>query len=418
MQSGATGGTRPIAAEERATVLDAMRGYALAGILIANMVGFIGFSFISDARRATLPLWHLDDAAEFVIEWLVVGKFYSIFSLLFGIGFAIQLARLEQRGEGVPRYLRRLFVLFLIGLSHLYLLWLGDIVALYATLGAVLLLFRRASDRALLRWAVALWIIPIAWSALIHFAVLDFAQPFYRTGVAMIEAAGVDASRGPLPMLEAPAFLPHLRAHPGEVMLRIGDLVYQMRFTKVLAMFLVGLWIGRHALYANLGQHRALLGRVAVVGLSIGLPVSALKAWIAMNAGDNAVLQFAQELLYCVGTPTLALGYAAAFALLWASGRRGVLEWAAPAGRMALTNYLTQTIVMSVIFFGWGLGLIAKLGLVFVFPLTAAIFALQVVFSRWWLERYRFGPVEWLWRSLTYGQRQPMRIAAPAALLA
>lgn len=409
MATATADGAAPIAAGERAAVLDALRGYALAGILIANMVGFIGFSFLEDGQRDALLLARFDDLAEFLIEWLVVGKFYSIFSLLFGIGFAIQLARLEQRGEGVTRYLRRLFVLFLIGLVHLYLLWLGDIVALYAMMGAVLLLFRTSSDRALINWAVVLWLVPVAWSAAIHVGGFEPAQPIYAAGEAMIAATGLDVTRGPLPMLAGPAILPHLLAHPGEVLFRIGDLTYQMRFTKVLAMFLIGLWVGRRAIYGNLDQYRPLLRRVATIGIGIGLPLSAAKAVLAMEGGENPVLPFAEELAYCLGTPALALGYAAGFAILWTKGRRGLLEWAAPAGRMALTNYLMQTLIQSAIFFGWGLGLIATLGLVFVFPLSAAIFAAQVLASRWWLARFCFGPVEWLWRSLTYGQRQPMR---------
>jgi uncharacterized protein len=187
-----------------------------------------------------------------------------------------------------------------------------------------------------------------------------------------------------------------------------------MRFTKVLGMFLVGLWIGRFALYAKLDQYRPLLRKTARLGLGVGLPVSALKAIFSMWPDAPPTIEFAAETCYVVGTPTLALGYAAGFALMWESGKERLLDWAAPAGQMALTNYLMQTVLQSFIFYGWGLGLIAKLGLVFVFPLSLALFALQVAYSRWWLARFRFGPVEWLWRSLTYGRAQPMRWAAVA----
>ena len=409
-------GTVPIGADERSSLLDALRGYALLGILIANMAGFIGFFFLEDAARAALPLAALNDFSQFVMEWLIVGKFYSIFSLLFGIGFAIQLGRLEQRGEGAGRYLRRLAILFLIGLLHILLLWYGDIVALYALMGAVLLLVRKASDRALLWGALACWLIPIAWSAAIHFGGLRPAEPIFATAFATLAAMGV-TEREALPILRSADIGLHLRTHPAEVFFRIGDLVYQMRFTKVLGMFLIGLWVGRRALYANLDQYRPLLRRTALIGLGLGLPLAAVKAALTMIADDNRPLQFAAELFYVLSTPTLALGYAAGFALLWRAGSSRLLEWAAPAGRMALTNYLMQTIIMSAIFYGWGLGLIARLGLMFIFPLSLALFALQVASSGWWLARFRFGPVEWLWRCLTYGSRQPMRReAAPAAL--
>jgi uncharacterized protein len=362
-----------------------------------------------------LPLGQFDRAAEFLLEWLVVGKFYSIFSLLFGIGFAIQIGRLERRGEGAGRYLRRLGVLFLIGLTHLYLLWMGDIVALYAAIGVVLLLFRRTSDRALLIWAVLLWLIPIGWSAAIHFGELRPVKPIFDQGLAMITATGVDVSKGPLQLYSSSDLTTHLRAHPGEALLRFGDLLYQMRFTKVLAMFLVGLWIGRRALYARLDEHRLLLRKVTLSGLGLGLPIAAAKAWMTMNAGDDHALRFAAECAYVLSTPTLALGYVAGFTLLWSHGRRGLLAWAAPAGQMALTNYLMQTILQSIVFYGWGFGLIATMGLAAVLPIALALFALQVTYSRWWLARFRFGPVEWLWRSLTYGEAQPMRReAAPA----
>ena len=404
----------PIESAERSRLLDSLRGWALLGILVANMMSFIGYFFVPDEARNAMLLARFDDVSEFLLEWLVVGKFYSIFSLLFGIGFAIQLGRLEQRGEGVPRYMRRLIILFLIGIAHMLLLWLGDIVALYALMGAVLLLFRRLNDRALLWSAVICWLIPLGWSAAIHFGGFRPDEPIFALAIQTLSAAGLDVSQGPLPYMAGPDFLPHLRAHPGEMLIRLSDLVYQMRFTKVLGMFLVGLWIGRHTLYARLDDYRPLLRSAARIGLGVGLPVSALKALFTMWPDAPPTIEFAAEACYVVGTPTLALGYAAGFALLWAGGRDRLLGWAAPAGQMALTNYLMQTVLQSVIFYGWGLGLIAKLGLAFVFPLSIALFALQVGYSRWWLARYRFGPVEWLWRGLTYGRAQPMRRMAPA----
>ncbi|HEU4957993.1 MAG TPA: DUF418 domain-containing protein [Sphingomicrobium sp.] len=405
----------PIDASERSPMLDSLRGWALLGILVANMVSFIGFPFLDDAQRGATIGAAFDDISELLLEWLVVGKFYSIFSLLFGIGFAIQLNRLEQRGEGVPRYLRRLAVMFLIGMAHMLFMWLGDIVALYALMGGVLLLFRHQSDRALIGWAIALWLVPLAWSALIHFGGINLAEPIYGLGVQTLTAWGVDLSNGPLPHFRDAGFWEALSVRPAQAYFRLGDLVYQMRFTKVLGMFLIGLWIGRRAVYAQLDEYASLLRKVARWGLAIGLPVSLVKAILAMWPGDEIPLvEFAAEAAYVLGTPTLALGYAAGFALLWRGGRHPSLQWAAPAGRMALTNYLMQTILQSLLFYGWGLGLIGKLGLVFIYPISLALFALQVAYSRWWLARFRFGPVEWLWRSLTYGRAQPMRMAIAA----
>ena len=398
----------PVDPEGRSHFLDGLRGLALFGILIVNMAAFIGFGMNDEAGRAAAIGSAFDDLAEVTMEWLFTGKFYSVFSLLFGIGFAIQLGRLEARGEGVARYIRRLVVLFGIGLAHLLLLWLGDIVALYALMGFVLLLFRKAQDRTLLVWAVALWLLPVAWSAMIHFGGVDPSKPIYDAGLRALAMFGIDPNSGPLPYYRDHNYIQQLAVHPPELFFRLGDLVYQLRFSKVLAMFLVGLWVGRTAIHADPAAHRPLLRRAAIVGLGAGLPLAFARAGVDLAAPEMPANLFLAEALYCVSTPTLAIGYAAGAALLWANGRRRLLEWAAPAGRMALTNYLMQTILQSLLFYGWGLALIGRFGLILIYPFALALFAFQVAFSRWWLGRYRFGPVEWAWRSLTYGKRQPM----------
>jgi uncharacterized protein len=406
--AGRNKGAEPVAEAQRSALLDSLRGWALLGILLANMMIFSGWVFLRGDARSVLPAAGLDDLAELLAEWLVIGKFYALFSLLFGIGFAIQIERLQQRGEGSGRYLRRLLFLFLIGIAHILLLWMGDIVALYALMGAFLLLFRRLSDRAVIRWAIVLWLVPIAWSAAYHFLGFRPSDPLFGAAFGMLGSAGIDLSQGPIAIFSSPVFLDHLRTHPAEAIIRLADLLYQMRFTKVLGMFLFGLWIGRRAIHARPEEHRALLRKVATWGLALGLPLSLAKAVLAMWPGDEPLIAFAAEVFYCLGTPTLALGYAAAFTLLWVRGRSAWTAWAAPAGRMALTNYLMQTVLQSILFYGWGFGLVGRIGLALVVPISIALFALQIAYSRWWLLRFRFGPVEWLWRSLTYGRRQPM----------
>ena len=408
----------PTDASERHHILDALRGWALFGVLAANMMVFIGFGYASEPERAAGIGAGLNDIAELLLEWLIVGKFYSLFSLLFGIGFAVQLQRLEARGEGIGRYLRRLAVLFLFGLAHLYLLWLGDILALYALMGGVLLLFRRASDRALIRWAIALWLVPIGWAALIHFADINLAGIFYYLAFTGFAANGLDQSMSPATWLNSADYLTQLGNHPNEVFLRIGDLVYQMRPAKVLAMFLIGLWVGRRALFAATTTSRPLLVRVAKLGIGLGLPLAFARAVLHMTAGENGTLRFLEETLYCVSTPTLALGYAASFTMLWSRGPSRLLAWPAPEGRMALTNYLSQSLIQTLLFTGAGLALGNVFGLAFVVPFAAAIFAFQVAISSWWLTRFRFGPCEWLWRSLTYGRAQPMRLARSGTVAA
>ncbi|WP_240913784.1 hypothetical protein [Sphingomonas sp. HDW15A] len=204
----------PVDPQARSHFLDGLRGLALLGILIVNMAAFIGFGMNDEAGRAAAIASAFDDVAEVTMEWLFMGKFYSIFSLLFGIGFAIQLGRLEARGEGVGRYSRRLLVLFAIGLAHLLLLWIGDIVALYALMGMVLLLFRKASDRALLAWAVALWMLPVAWSIMIHLGGIDPSKPVYQAGMRALASVGIDPNSAPLPYYRDHNYLEQLAVHP------------------------------------------------------------------------------------------------------------------------------------------------------------------------------------------------------------
>ncbi len=401
-------GIAPVSAPERISLLDSLRGFALIGILLVNLVGFIGEPGPAAAR---LTEWGAGaaGAVQFGLEWLAVGKFYSLFSLLFGIGFAIQLGRLEARGEGIGSYVRRLIVLFGFGLAHMLLLWLGDILALYALVGLVLILFRRASDRALLIWALLLWLIPVVWSAAQEWGGLDPGGPIIAAALWTFEQVGLDASKGPMPIWTSPDYLVHLRAHLGEILFRYHDLIEQARPAKVLGMFLIGLWIGRRGIMADPARHRALLRRVLAAGLLVGLPVAAARAWMVRSGEPFSPVW--QEVAYCVGTPVLALGYAAGFAFLWAGPAARPLGAFAPAGRMALTNYLGQTLILCLIFFGWGLGLIGRLNFGLLPAIALLILAVQLWYSRWWLERFSFGPAEWLWRTLTYGKAQPMRLA-------
>ena len=410
-----SGHAEPLPPSQRADLLDALRGFALFGVLASNMVGFSGSlnEHVDPSTAATLT--------EFGLDWLMHGKFYSIFSLLFGIGFALQLGRLEARGEGAARYMRRLAILFGFGLLHIVLLWKGDILALYALMGFVLLLFRGVSDRLLLRWAVILTLAPILWRLAMLGTSFEPRKPFHDVARAIFAALGVAGPNGLTgPVSTGPDYIDHLKVGLGGPFQRAGGLLQELRPARVLAMFMVGLWIGRHALYAKLDEIVPLLRKALGWGLIIGLPASAAMAWIIQHApdGKRELWDVWEATAYSFGVPTLALGYTAGFALLWRGAARRLLTWFAPAGRMALTNYLTQTLIQSVLFMGWGLGFYGQMSIVWVPLLSIAIFAAQVALSKFWLARFRFGPFEWLWRSLTYGARQPMKrvpLGAPAA---
>lgn len=406
----------PVPPRERLALLDALRGFALFGVLVGNLVAYTGYYELAPAARAGQVGDGAADGVVQAIHLLVDGKFYSLFSLLFGLGFALQLERLQaQGGAGVRRYVRRLLVLFGFGLAHLVLLWMGDILALYALLGLVLLLFRHASDRALLGWAAALTLFPVAWEAakLASGGAFDPWTPFEQASQAVYRALVGPPPDGLVAAWGVADYGVLLRGHLAEIVLRYGMLVDEMRFSKVLALFLLGLWIGRRGIAGALEASRPLLRRVLVAGLLLGVPASlAWNAWMdqALQAPLPNRAMLAAAAGYALGIGPLALAYAAGFALLWRHPRaRRLLAVFAPAGRMALTHYLLQTVVAFWLFTGVGLGLVGRVSAAWVPPFAVALFAAQVLASRWWLARFRFGPAEWLWRTLTYGRAQPLR---------
>jgi len=392
---------------ERIQALDVLRGVAVAGILFANVLVFFGLFVMPPDRAAALPTAALDNVALFLDKVLVDGKFYSIFSLLFGIGFGLQLAR---GGEAaVPRSKRRLRILLAIGAVHAILIWAGDILLLYALLGFTMPWFARKSDRELLRWAVILLAVPTvlyvvalaAWALVGSGGGASPPQPdagMPEKILAIFEAMGrggvKDAFVGNLVFLAA----------------RWADLIATMRFPKVLGMFVLGLWAVRSGLVQAPSSHRATLVRWSLLGWGVGLPANVIAAvallrWPYLPPSAGGLLGVVMQ---AVGVPMLALGYAATVGLLVVDGRR-IVNAFAPVGRMALTNYVMHSIICIVLSYGFGLGLWWRIGAAQATAVAAAIILVQIPLSAWWLSRFRYGPIEWIWRRLTYGRPLPLR---------
>ena len=384
---------------ERIAALDVLRGVAVAGILLANVFVFFGHFAIPEARLAALPTATADRTATFLEHVFVQGKFYSIFSLLFGIGFGLQLAR---GGDAVlPRFKRRLRILLGIGAIHALFLWAGDILLLYALLGFAMPWFARKSDGALLRWTAILLAIPTA---------------LYVAALAAWMAVGPDAPAsggggmppGMLAMVERMGTGGVVDAFRGNLVLLIGrwmELFMTVRFPKVLGMFVLGLWTVRAGIAISPAAHRTALVRWAVIGWSLGLPVNVVATWASdrwdyLPPSVGGLLGVAMQ---AIGFPLLALGYAATVGLLVVDGRR-LLNVFAPLGRMALTSYLTHSLVCVLLSYGFGLGLFWRVGATYAMAIALIIVAVQIPLSALWLGRFRFGPVEWVWRRLTYGR--------------
>ncbi len=404
---------------ERADILDVLRGFALLGIFLANTFAFTGYGYLEQAGRAALPTYPIDAILRVLVTIFVEGKFYSLFSFLFGIGFSVLLLRSEQKGVDLASfYERRLLLLMLIGAVHLLLLWEGDIVFLYALLGGLLPWFRKCSNRTLLLWAGALIASPLLTDGLK--VLLEVKTGSFLRGIAQ----SVDHATGvPTDGNDLGTYL----SRPGSgwrewwnwmlsgYIYRYAYIIESNRMPKVLGVFLLGLWVGRNRIYANLDQHVGLLRKLRLWGLLLGLTGCTAMAYFGndQKSVPNALGLF-DTLAYAAGVVPLSLAYVAIVCLLWLR-TRGSRSWKvlAPVGRMALTNYLTQTVVAILLFYGVGLGLGRFVGPTVFLPMALGIYALQVMFSNWWFRHFSFGPVEWLWRQFTYGKRLPIRKEAP-----
>lgn len=383
---------RPVDRTERIQILDILRGFAVFGILAINIGGFASPAFYPGYLPPEYLPWY-DQLAEMLMLFFAEGKFYTIFSFLFGLGFSVQLARAEAKGRDVRSfYPRRLWVLLGLGLLHTVLFWIGDILRHYALLGFALLAFRNRSNRTLAIWSGIFFALSFVILVLI-------GGP---TGGGDVEGMPMDVVAMARQAYASDSFftVAIFQVFAGVISFIIIALA---QGASVMALFLLGLLVGRMKLFEQLPERRTLLKKIALWGLLIGLAF-------------NALLVFAENpwwasLGFIIGAPALAATYISGLSLLSLRGRGAkLLAPIGQVGRMALSNYILQSVVCSLIFNGYGLGLFEKVGAAGLWGITFAIYLVQIPLSAWWLSRFQFGPLEWVWRSLTYGQKQPFVI--------
>src|SRR5437016_5241722 len=400
----------PISLPERIEILDVLRGLAVCGILVGNMQWFSGYGMMPPAIARQSPF--ADQVTHFLVHFFVEGKFYSIFSFLFGFGFALQLARAEERGDSrASLFKRRLFWLLVIDLLHAYLLWSGDILSIYAVMGFLLILFRKKTNDALLRWAFVLLAVPILTYILLYILFVAYVPP---GAVAKLDAAQIDFWKATVRRVPQSSYLQIITGYNLNMIAgRYASLILEMRLPKLLAMFLLGSYAYRRGFFQNLSNHRPFIRRVLIYGLILGLVGNVLFAAFAgaesgcppSPAGIVGVIS------YAFGVPALALGLIALVATLWQRTTwRRLLALLAPVGRMALTNYLMQTVISVFIFYGYGFGQFGRLGATKATLIALAIFLFQILMSALWLKYFSYGPMEWIWRQLTYRQRINLRL--------
>lgn len=399
VQTATTSPAVPVV-RDRVDVLDAVRGAAVLGILFVNIESLSGYTFVPAAERTSLPLGEWNAATELLVAILVEGKFYALFSLLFGIGFAVFVQRAQARGADALRlFKRRLAGLLLIGLVHTLLIWFGDILVTYAVLGFGLIPFLRKDDRVLLRWAAALLLLPAALYALAAIVAL------------LVSPSTVGGRDGTLPPVLANAVEQYRSgSYPdvveANVVMTVANALRRlslMFFPRVFAMFLIGLYLGRLGLLMNVEQYERPLRQIAVWGGLAGLALSITAATLPDRLPTAGAL-LVEGVANSFAIPALTLSYAAALCLLF---RRSpsLMRGFAATGRMALSNYLLHSVAGVVVFYGLGFGLFGRVSLPIALGLGIAFFALQIAASQAWLSRAAFGPAEWLWRMFTYGRR-------------
>lgn len=367
--------------QKRQALPDQLRGFALLGIIVVNMP----FLAVSNVGVWDLELSSFSDkTVAFLILALAQGKFYLLFAFLFG--YSLTLVLKDDSAIGVRKYLRRLGGLALLGAGHAYLFFIGDILMSYALLGLVLLLFIGRSTRTVLFASAFSYLIGLALLALVFFETLraeNSAGGFITNPTALdnaLKGSFEDSVVG------------RANALPEALLVQLV-----INWFPALSMFLLGLAAGRVGILSDPAKHRTLWRSCVIVGILVGLPAGIASAWLALVPKDSTgVYGIAGVVVGFALAPVLSAGYVGAIALV---SHRGFMSFAEPAGRMSLTGYLGESILLAAIFCGWGLALFGVLSLTQSFFIALSVWIALELFAKQWLRRFSYGPFEWLLRS-------------------
>ena len=366
---------------ERILPLDALRGAALVGIVLGNVMWFSGYAVAPPQQVSTL-----DEVVAFAVHLFVDGKFYALFSLLFGVGFSLMVRRAEHQGVHVRSLVRvRLLALGVIGLLHATLVWFGDIVSLYAVAAIPLIRVHAWPRRRLVVLAGLCLSAPVVLSAV-----------FWSVHVFVSDSpAALDPGHGPaalLPAFETGSYAELLVANAAFVTERWILALYSSRLIRLFGMFVIGVILARD--YPRDWERPSAWLCLLALGSNLAL---ALLTDVAMRPPSS--LGLVRDLVYALAIPSGCLVYAA---LLWRwAQRRGPLARRfAAAGRLSFTHYVTQSLVMAALFYGCGLGLWGQLGAARAALVALVIVAAQVWVSPVFLRHFGHGPLERLLRVL------------------
>jgi len=392
--------------EQRIPILDTMRGFALCGIIFANLMSFTGFYTLSLSQIQLLPL--VDRATLFFIDWFIEGKFYTVFAILLGIGFALQQDKLNRKKLSINRFwLQRMLVLTVIGLCHMFLVWHGDILTLYSLLGICLLYFTRFSQQKLLIIIILLLSTPLA----IHILLTTTELSFWSMLTPILNNLKIQLGYQDITLLTLRTSANAIDVFFGNIFSAIPRPMAYLKTGRpfqLLGQFLLGVYLVRSYLLTQVSEEQAnkLPSGSTLIWLFIfGLILNFLYALIKAKTGspfttDN--LGLIQGLVYHLGSIILALSYMLILLKLANNNRCAWLHKLSVLGKMSLTQYLVQTTLCVFLFYGYGLSLMGQVPFFSILLFGIAILLTQYFVGKYWLSYFSQGPMEWLWRRLSY----------------
>ncbi len=391
---------------DRIAVVDVLRAYALFGIIVTHSVtGFLAgqapspdFMLFSPLDRLVAQLEHL----------LTYGKFFTIFSFLFGLSFAIQLNNATQKGVGFSgRFTWRLLVLALIALVH-GAFFTGDILIIYAILGLLLIPFRRLKTRTLV--IIGLLLVFNVPGLLLNTALINVTPtPEQLAANAEAQAQFAQTARQAFEIKQSGTLAELVRInYPGGLLGKLFFMIFTGRLWITFGLFLLGMCAGRLEIFRDTEANRRFFRRLLWPAAALAAVSTVVEIVHPTGFEMRSMVDLLAAFSFTVQQVSLSAFYVAAVTLLyWRRPAKGLLPALAPLGRMGLTTYLGQSAFGLLLFYGLGFGMLGKLGAAAAVGAAIAFYILQILLARAWMTRFRLGPVEWLWRSLTYFKLQP-----------
>ena len=399
---------QPIEPKQRIEILDILRGFALLGIIFMNMGFFSGYVFMPFDDLEQITDFQLDEKLYSFLDVIVTGKFYTLFSLLFAVGFYIQYEKNKEDSINfLKTYRRRLFFLLLIGFLH-SLIWFGDILLVYSIFGFILILFRNVKSKNLILWSIFFLLFPL----LIDLCLLPFSEAL--SSASPEKTAALAHVQYPDMTVEAVISTFQNGSIVDLFFLNIHNLVWKFLgyipsggYFKFLGIFLLGYYFASIELFTKKTKSSLLITSL-IVGLlaTFSAKIIGGSSYMFPSTPLNMLYKF----LVLAGQIFMCIFYITSISkIVQTSIGKKAFGYLIPVGRMALSNYLFQTIIMIIIFYNFGFNLIGKIGLLHTSVIAILILVLQIILSHIWLRHFKFGPLEWIWRSLTYKKRIDIR---------